>query len=256
MAESEQKARQGRFPFVFFNRRWWWATLLVIIGVALLARLGFWQLDRLEQRRAYNSELAQQLAAPPFLLAAEGLPGEPATWRHRQVLVEGEFDFSHQIVLLAQNYQGRPGVHLITPLRIAGSETAVLVDRGWIPAREAAPGQLAQYDVPGPVMITGTLQTTQALPRTANQPAQATSAEPRLEWYRVDIPAIQAQVPYPLLPLYVQQAPAGGGPAELPYQIAATEPLSEGSHLGYAVQWFTFALMLAVGYFFFVLRQP
>jgi surfeit locus 1 family protein len=256
MLRTEQKAAHGRFPFVFFNRQWWWATLLVILGVALLARLGFWQLDRLEQRRAHNAELAQQLAAPPLPLTGEGLPGEPAAWRHRQVRVEGEYDFSQQVLLLAQNYQGRPGVHLITPLRIAGSDTAVLVDRGWIPAREAVPGQLAPFDAPGPLIVTGTLQTTQALPRAASQPAQATNTEPRLEWYRVDIPAIQAQVPYPLLPLYVQQAPPEGRPEKLPFQVAAESPLSEGSHLGYALQWFTFALMLAVGYFFFVLRQP
>jgi surfeit locus 1 family protein len=255
MTGSKPRAGSGRFPLIFFSRQWWWATILVVLGVALLGRLGFWQLERLEQRRAYNAELARQLAEPPFLITGENLPGEPAEWRHRQVRVEGEFDFSQQLVLLAQNYHGRPGVHLVAPLRIAGSEKAVLVNRGWIPAREAAVAQLAHYDEPGPVVITGTLQTTQALPRSANQSAPAAAAGPRLEWYRVDIPAIQVQMPYELLPLFVQQAPPEGVDTQPPYQIASEPPLSEGSHLGYAVQWFTFALMLAVGYFFFVLRH-
>ena len=41
----------------FFNRQWWWTTLLVLLGIALLLRLGFWQLDRLAQRRAYNADI-------------------------------------------------------------------------------------------------------------------------------------------------------------------------------------------------------
>jgi surfeit locus 1 family protein len=254
MSLPEQRTKASRFPLIFFNRQWWWATILVILGVAFLARLGLWQLDRLEQRRAYNTEMARQLAAPPFSLTGEALPGEPAEWRHRQVSVAGEFDFSQQIVLLAQNYQGQPGVHLVAPLRIAGSDKAVLVDRGWIPAREARAGQLARFDEPGVLVVTGTLQTTQALPRAANQPAQAMPATPQPEWYRVDIPAIQAQLPYEILPLYVQQAPSEGIGTEPPYRVASEVVLSEGSHLGYAIQWFTFALMLAVGYFFFVLQ--
>jgi surfeit locus 1 family protein len=255
MTVANHRPRSGRFPLVFFSRQWWWATLLVILAVTLLTRLGFWQLDRLEQRRAYNAEMARQLAEAPILLTGEDLPGEPAEWRHRQVRVEGAFDFSEQIILLAQNYQGRPGVHLVAPFRIAGSEKAVLVNRGWIPSREARIDRLPEFDEPGPRVVTGTLQTTQALPRSASQSGPALPAGPQREWYRVDIPAIQAQLPYELLPLYVQQNPPEARDTEPPYQIAAEMVLSEGSHLGYALQWFTFALMLAVGYFFFVIRH-
>ena len=70
---------------------------------------------------------------------------------------------------------------------------------------------------------------------------------PRLDaWFRVDLPRIQEQTPYPLLPVYVEQAPEPGrsGPPWPQDPIA----LSEGSHLSYALQWFAFATILLVGY--------
>lgn len=237
------------------SRQWRWATLVVIIGVIFLARLGFWQLDRLEQRRLFNAEKAQQLAQPSFLLTSQGLPGEPADWRNRQVTVRGEYDFSQQVVLLAQNWQGRPGVHLVTPLRIEGSDQAVLVNRGWIPNREATVENLASFDEPGLAHVTGTIQTSQRLPRTAVQTEATAVVEPQREWYRVDIPAIQAQMPYELMPFYVLQEPALNGSSDLPYRIPTENDLSEGSHLSYALQWFAFALMLGVGYLVFVSKN-
>jgi len=72
------------------------------------------------------------------------------------------------------------------------------------------------------------------------------------EWYRVDVEAIQAQVPYPLLPVYVLQTPPGedeeGAALSLPYRVRPEVDLSEGRHLGYAVQFFFFALILGAGY--------
>jgi surfeit locus 1 family protein len=233
-----------RLPLVLFSRRWLLPTVLVILGVALLVRLGFWQLDRREQRQTRNIELARQLAQSPVHLDGSPLPGAINGWRDRQVTVRGEFDFSQQVVILAQNYQGRPGVHLVTPLRIEGSDQAILVNRGWVPSREAVAGNLASYNEPGSVKISGTIQLPQSLPRAA----PASERGRQSEWYRVDIPAIQAQLPYPVMPFYVQQSPAADGAGSLPYRIAGEVDLGEGPHLGYALQWFLFSLILLVGY--------
>ncbi len=58
-----------------FGRKWWWVTLLVLALMALLARLGVWQFDRLDQRRAENVVLAAALNAPPMLLTDVDLIG-------------------------------------------------------------------------------------------------------------------------------------------------------------------------------------
>src|SRR5262249_51205709 len=72
-------------------------------------------------------------------------------------------------------------------------------------------------------------------------------------WFRVDIPRIQAQMGYPLLPLFVEQQPALGDPP-LPRRVPTTD-LGEGPHLVYAIQWFAFAIILLAGYLAFTHQQ-
>jgi len=60
-------------------------------------------------------------------------------------------------------------------------------------------------------------------------------------------------MPYPLAPFYVKAAPTGDN--ALPVEIAKEIDLSEGPHLGYAIQWFIFSLGLGAGYVLFVNRS-
>ncbi|MCG3211671.1 MAG: hypothetical protein FOGNACKC_05317 [Anaerolineae bacterium] len=228
-------------PLALFSRRWLPSTLLVLMGMAVLVRLGFWQLDRLEQRRAHNAQLAAQLAQPPLeLTGAAGLPANVADLKNRRIVARGEFDFERQIGLKAQTWQGEPGIHLVTPLRLASGE-AVLVDRGWVPVDESAPAQWPQFNETGPATITGHVRLSDTLPNA--RPPDG----PQQEWYRVDIEAIAPQLPYPILPIYVQQLPPANNSA-YPARLTPEVDMSEGPHLGYAVQWFLFALILGGGY--------
>jgi surfeit locus 1 family protein len=74
------------------------------------------------------------------------------------------------------------------------------------------------------------------------------------QWIYLNVGRIAQQLPYPVLPVYVQQSPdpnRSGPPVQQTVQL----DLSEGPHLGYALQWFAFAIILLVGYPFFVRRQ-
>jgi surfeit locus 1 family protein len=238
---------------VLFSRRWWWATVVVLLGMALLARLGIWQLDRLEQRRARNAEIVEQLALPPLPLNGQPLPADLTDLKYRRASITGEFDFSHQVGLKNQNWMDAPGIHLITPLPIEGTSQAVLVDRGWLPLDQATPESWEAYDEAGPVTITGFIQTSQTLPGGRSTPTPLVG--PQSEWYRVDIQAIQAQMPYELLPVYVLESPPQGMDTRLPYQVEPEFDLSDGPHLGYAIQWFIFALILGIIYVSYVNKK-
>jgi surfeit locus 1 family protein len=238
----------SRLPRILFGARWWWATLLVIAGVTVLARLGVWQLDRLSQRRAQNAETLKQLVAPPLVLSGGVLPAVPEELRDRPAAVNGQFDYSRQIILSQQSWNGAPGVHLVTPLVIEGGDKAILVDRGWIPAREAESGNLAQYDEPDEETIRGAIQT----PQTLLSGRQSAPDKLTQQWYRIDIEAIQEQMPYELLPVYLLQTPEGDVQQDLPFRSEPKIDLSDGPHLGYAIQWFLFALILAAGYIRYV----
>jgi len=261
-AQQTQEARiPTRFhvpgPTTFFSRQWWWTTLLVLLGMAILVRLGFWQLDRLEQRRAYNADITAKLALPPLALNGEDLPADLEGLKNRSATVQGTYDFSQQVALLHQHWMNTPGFHLVTPLVIDdGARSgdlrprAVLVDRGWLPAGELAQENWAQYDLVGASSVTGYIKLSQSL--AGSEDASQTPDAPQAEWYRVDVDAIEAQLPYELLPVYLQEAPPSDGNTKLPFRGELESDLSDGPHLSYAIQWFIFATILVLGYVLFV----
>lgn len=57
-----------------FNRKWWWVTLLVIARRVVMARLGVWQIDRLHERRAFNTMVAERWRQEPYDLTQQALP--------------------------------------------------------------------------------------------------------------------------------------------------------------------------------------
>ncbi len=239
-----------------FSRRWWLATLLVLGGVALCVRLGIWQLDRLEQRRAFNARVQTQLDLPPLTLNKDTLHLDLYNMEYRQVVVRGVYDHSQEIAIRNQSWGNEWGVHLVTPLIIEGSDRAILVDRGWIPGGAYQTQDWSPFYEPGVVEVRGVLRRPMSkaeMGSRADPPLQP-GEPPRRTWNFVNIDQIARQTSYPLLPVYVQQAPdpAWSG---LPYRSQPKLELSEGPHLSYAIQWFTFAALLGVGYPFFIRRQ-
>ena len=238
-----------------FSRQWMLATLLVIAGGALCVRLGIWQLDRLEQRRAFNAHVESMWAAEPITL--NGQPAEDlTTMEYRAVEVSGMYDFENQIALRNRYFQDEYGYHLLTPL-LLDDGSAVLVDRGWIPADgNDSPSDWRKYDQSGLVTLQGQIRLGQAKPDLGGVPDPTlTPEQTRLDfWNIVNLERIQGQVPYPLLNIFVQPN-VDPGDAEPPIPYQPDIELTEGSHQGYAIQWFTYATILVLGYPFFVRQQ-
>jgi surfeit locus 1 family protein len=236
-----------------FHRKWLFATLLVFLGTALCIRLGIWQLDRLEGRRAFNAQFESMRALPALDLNQEG-PDSIAEMEWRSVEVTGEYDFENQIALRNQYYGDRYGYHLWTPLLFDG--TAVLVDRGWIPADgNSMPFDWRKYDEAGVVSVSGQIRLGQAKPVLGGVADTLPENGARLEiWNNGDVARIASQLPYPILPVYIQVA-ADPSDDEPPIPFQPEIELTEGPHFGYALQWFTFASILFIGYPFYLRRQ-
>jgi surfeit locus 1 family protein len=238
------------------SRRWILTTLLVLVAMGVMIRLGIWQLDRLEKRRLFNARVQAQLDQPPLELSGDGLNQELTGMEYRQVLLTGEYDHAHEIALRNQSWGNQWGVHLITPLRIAGTDRVVLVDRGWIPAQDYESGDWSKFAEPGIVQVRGMIRLGRdhADFGKRSDPVPAPGEPPLKTWNFVNIEGITGQMPYLLLPVYVQQAPDSSWTG-LPYRSLPKLELTEGPHMGYALQWFTFALILGLGYPFFIQRQ-
>ena len=238
-----------------FSRRYIFLTLIVPLAVMVMIRLGFWQLDRLEQRRAFNAHIAAVSVAPSLDLTANALDSDLESMEYRAVTVSGEFDHSQEIAIRNQAWGDQPGVHLLTPLKITGSDQAVLVDRGWIPLEAYQRGDWTAYEVAGTDVIEGLLRLSQAEPTFGGRPDPTPQPGETLRaWNFVNLQAIARQIPNPLLNVYIQQAPDAAN-LQPPYRSLPEFELTEGPHLGYAVQWFIFATILGVGYPMYVRRE-
>lgn len=223
------------------RRLWprWLALAAVVIGLSVaFVNLGFWQLDRLEQRRERNSVVVAHENAPIADFAA--VFGRPITeadqWQ--RVRVRGTFG-TRQFLVRYRSNAGATGYEVVTPLRTAGGQI-VLVDRGFIerPAGEDFPSTLPEPPT-GEVTVVGHVR--------RSEQGSPNAVEPIGDQVRlINSDALGRALGVPVVDGYlglltVEPAQAGGF-----VPVQPPEP-TEGSHLAYALQWFMFAGLSAVG---------
>ncbi len=235
--------------------RKWVLTIVAVIAAAIFLSLGFWQLRRLDVRQQQNSFLASRRFAPEVELDA--LPADTAAARFRRVTLRGVYDFSNEIVHTLRGRNGSPGVNILTPLRRPGTDTAVLVNRGWVYAPDGITVDTKQWREPDSLTGTGFVET---FP-TAGPFAPPSAERPRA-FRRLDRSALEKLFPYPIANYYVVLAAApkttaprpGADPAaDVPPRIEPAS-LDEGPHRNYAVQWFSFAAISIIGLVIFIRR--
>lgn len=225
-----------------FSRRYWLLTLIVVAGVALCIWAAFWQMDRREQKRLLNQQIVERWDAPLFELNQEILPADLELLEYRRVRAVGVFDYEHEIVLKNDVRDGAPGVNLITPLVLPDGR-AILVARGWVPVDQATLEHAAQFVEPSDAPVVGVLKESQTL---AGAPEPTT---PQREWFRVDLEAIQKQIPYTVLPAFLAMLPEPGRIAtDLPMRSPPPALADEYMHVGYTMQWLSFAAIGVFGY--------
>ena len=172
--------------------------LVIALTVAAgCVRLGAWQLDRLQQRRARNAQV-RAARERPAVEARAGLPADSAA--SRRVHAPGRYDYAHQRLWRARSYEGVPGVALVTPLRLADG-SAVFVDRGWAPSPDAAHVDERAYREPDTADVLGLGF---RAPRGRGD---------------VDPARLQDSLPYPVLPFVLQQLPPS---TARPHPLAST----------------------------------
>lgn len=204
-------------------------------AATLFTRLGFWQVGRLRQRQASNAVIIQQQRNAPMALSA--LPSDTAQSHYRPASVAGVYDYEHELVFSGRTRRGSPGVDLLTPVRIAGRDTAVLVNRGWVYSPNASQVDRGKWREGDSAKVTGYVQLYSADTNVLS------ASDPRLVRH-VSRREIAAKIPYPIAPFYLV---AVGDTADLTHPARLEMPeLDEGSHRSYAFQWFAFAA-IAVG---------
>ena len=198
----------------------------------LFVRLGVWQLERLGERRAQSADIQARLSQPPTAFNELWLD---TAARLRQTTLSGVPDFANEFVVMGRSRNGSPGVHIVTPVLIHGHDTAVLVNRGWVYAPDAATADLGRWREARGVFH----GYTQRLP----SPAAPPSLKGRGLRF-LSAAAVDSLLPYPFHALYVvsQDSAADSTPARLPMPA-----VDDGPHLSYVIQWFSFAAIALIG---------
>ena len=234
--------------------KWIVRHVLVAALVVTMVLLGFWQLRRLDDKRAYKDLVAAR-QEQPVADVTEVVPADTAVdddavdaVLYRSVRAEGSYAAEDTVVVENRTLNGAPGAWVLTPL-LLDDGTAVVVNRGFIGFDRE--GAIVPPPPPsGTVRIEGLVFPSER--RGSFGPTDPAAG--RLEVLaRVDLDRYAAQVDYPVLPAYVQlvrsdpdePAPSDGGPAV----VALGPPVpDEGPHLAYAVQWFIFTTIAGGGY--------
>lgn len=228
--------------------RWLIGHLIVAMVAITCILLGSWQLDRLEERRLTNSVHASRYAEPPQpldgLVAAAG--DDIDSLDVRRATVTGEFVPREEVLIRSQVLEGIAGFHVVTPL-VTGEGRAVAVNRGWVPLEFDTVPVTAAPPPPGTVTVTGLIRLSEGRGALSRDDAGATTLT------RVDLELIDGVVTTDLYPVYLELV-GRGSPIDLPAALPPPDFAYEGPHLSYAIQWFSFAAVGAVGYGFLLRR--
>lgn len=243
--------------------RWLFGTIVLLVAAFVMINLGFWQLRRLHQRLERNSAIRARMDAPAVPLATAladydfTVPlGAADSAAYRHVRVTGRYDPSDEVLLRSRSLGGHPGFHVLTPLELS-SGRALLVDRGWVPYTDAEPPLPDAAPHTGEVTLTGLLRDPDPIPGGSLKWLSPTdpASGPLTKTFYANPRRLQPQMPFPLVGGYLQllgQTPPQQG--ELPVE-PGPPVLSNGPHLSYAIQWFSFSAIALVGYGAVVARR-
>jgi cytochrome oxidase assembly protein ShyY1 len=215
-------------------------VLLVALGISL----GNWQERRAGQKIALQERIGQRGQQAPLVLGPAITPLAPLEFRH--VTVTGEFVPAWPLFLDNRPYQGRSGFYLLMPFKITGSNTHVLVARGWLPADPVDHHRLPAFTTPaGPITIEGIV--TGSVGHVL-QIGGAAPLKPHAVVQNVEPGAFAQASGMQLQPFFVEQTgPKEGGALARDWPLPST---GIEKHQGYAFQWYALA---AMAFLFFVI---
>ncbi len=218
-------------------------TLATLVLFPVLVSLGFWQLDRAAQKEAILAAHDRMEERAPLDVNHDRVDADDA-W-YRRAVAEGEFDASRQLLLDNQTHQRTVGYHVLTPYRLAGTDRAVLVDRGWIPLGESR-AALPEVTVEQPLeQIRGHLDQGPPTGIRLGGMADGEQGWPLRIQY-VDYGELERRLGYELLPVVLRLDASLPGGYVREWRPQHPTGFGPERNRGYAVQWFALATALLI----------
>lgn len=220
----------------------------MILLVAGMVRLGFWQYHKAEQKRALQLTFDARLAEAP--VAVPESVGNIEEWRYRRLRARGRYETAYQILLDNQVENGIAGYHVITPFRAEGSKRLMLVDRGWIPMGDRS--RLPRIDTPTGLLEVSGFAWVPSSKFYELSPPPADSHW-QLLWQNMDMVRYEKTVPHPVQPFVLRLDAGSPAAGFVRHWVMPAERIE--THIGYAWQWWGFSVALVAIWVFVNFRK-
>lgn len=226
----------------------WLSTVITLICIPLFIKLGLWQYHKAMIKQHIEDQYQASLVKSSVELS--DYLDAPESLEFQKVKVTGHYETQYQILIDNQVENHQSGFHVVTPFKIANSDRYVLVNRGWLAGtqdHQAVP----VFDTPSHDMeIEGMLWlpsskifTLEAKPQSPNT-TQAWS----VVWQHLDMKKYQQSAPIEVLNVIIKLDPAQASGGFLrKWQLPPSRIMT---NIGYAYQWFGFALATLAIYFY------
>jgi surfeit locus 1 family protein len=227
-------------------------TMVFLCLLPLLITLGFWQLNRSEEKRMIFNQQAQGLASSETIQLSTDIENNLDVIRYKKVKVSGHYDQNHQFLLDNQIVAGKPGYFVLTPFILQGKEKAVLVNRGWVLLnmdRSILPDLQMKSD---PVIVLGRIN------RFPSVGLKLTDAEiPTDGWPSIvqviDSHVLEKKLAYSLFPFFIELD--NDQPEGFNRNWQKSTMMLPEQHTAYAIQWFSLAIALTLLFIWYSFKK-
>lgn len=210
--------------------------LFTIPSIVILISLGFWQLNRLAEKKLFIETLATTLNAEPVRLSNLENPNI-----YSKIKIDGHFleNFSIYLYGLRSMSLEKNGYYLLTPFKTY-DDRIIMVARGWFAHKEK-----------GNINLKSDHTITQSITGVVLPPEKQSIFVPKNDfknniWFTLDLREMSENLGLKLRDFYLIQLE----PKNLPTLITALDTKSllaiRNDHLGYAITWFSLAIALAI----------
>ena len=237
--------------------RFWVLTFATVLGIAVTASLGVWQLGRAQQKEALQLAIDKQSALPA--LTGQSLLTAPdvMTTVHRQAVLSGTWLPQYTVFLDNRQMDAKPGLFVLTPFELADQTSSVkkviLVQRGWV-ARHF----LDRSIVPEVPTAAGTAQIEGRMAMPPSKLYAFKGSDVGLIRQNIDLPEFAQQTQREFLGVSLLQTDAATAPAVTDGLLRHWQHPNFGveKHYGYMVQWWALSALIAILYVWFQIVRP
>lgn len=229
----------------------WLPTLAAALLVPLFIAAGQWQWDKAAAKAERQQQLETRVSEPVVPIPNEAANAQAL--QYRKIVARGYYEPQHQILIDNRTYRQQAGFHVVTPLRVEGSDIRLLVNRGWIPALAEHSREPEIVTPSGIVEVSGMAVVPASRFFSLQPETNGEHGSWQHVWQNLDLARYGERVSFPVQPVVMQLDPESAAGGFVRDWVRPDD--RRLTNLGYAFQWWGFAATTVGLWCFFGFRR-